>query len=186
MQALLHLLVGVEQGQARQLLTAARSKGPFKGNSYEIRISADFSKETNEHLKAFLSLRPGLRQLEVKYGIFELAHIWVTKNGQSKDFYDPEDLRLYLDDLSTTLMDLTPQNMPADVTKDFLVALLPLIPLEGRPVGARKTHQRGRDLVRLSRPHDDRDKVLLAVEHYTQQMDRDNSCSPLKPVPTST
>ncbi|KAJ1154275.1 hypothetical protein NDU88_007029 [Pleurodeles waltl] len=40
-------------------------QGPFRANDYEIRMSADFSKETNECCKAFLSLRPHLRQLEV-------------------------------------------------------------------------------------------------------------------------
>ncbi|KAJ1114318.1 hypothetical protein NDU88_002556 [Pleurodeles waltl] len=78
----------------------------------QIHIAADFSKGTNKHRKAFFSLRPHLRQLEVKYGLFELAHMWVTKNGQSKDFYDPEDLQLYLDDLPITAMDLSPQNLP--------------------------------------------------------------------------
>ncbi|KAJ1209135.1 hypothetical protein NDU88_004513 [Pleurodeles waltl] len=129
---------------------------------------------TNQCRKTFLSLRPHLRQLEVKNELFEPARIWVTKNGQSKDFYNPEGLRLYLDDLSTTLMDLTTQNLPTDVTKDSLDALLPLISLEGRPPGGRETYQSGRDPARLSGPHDDRGKGLLAVAHYTQQMDRVN------------
>ncbi|KAJ1105737.1 hypothetical protein NDU88_003142 [Pleurodeles waltl] len=81
--------------------------------------------------------------------------MWVTKNGQSKDFYDPEDLQLYLDNLSTTLMDLSPQNLSTDTTKDSLDALFPLIPSKGWNLGGRETHQRGRDPGRLSRPHDD-------------------------------
>ncbi|KAJ1216277.1 hypothetical protein NDU88_003881 [Pleurodeles waltl] len=97
----------------------------------------------------------------------------------SKDFYDPEDLRLYLDDLSTTFMDLTPPTLPSDTTKDSSEALLPLIPSEGLPLGSRETSQRGRDPAKHSRPHDDRGKALLAVEHYTQQTDRAKSCSPL-------
>ncbi|KAJ1100512.1 hypothetical protein NDU88_005595 [Pleurodeles waltl] len=46
--------------QACQLLLEARSRGPFKAQGYEVRITADFSKETNDCSKAFLSLRPGL------------------------------------------------------------------------------------------------------------------------------
>ncbi|KAJ1110438.1 hypothetical protein NDU88_007789 [Pleurodeles waltl] len=65
----------------------------------EIRISADFSKETSERRRAYLALRPRLRQMEVKYGLFEPARMWVTKNGVSQDFYDPEDLRSFLDGL---------------------------------------------------------------------------------------
>ncbi|KAJ1157612.1 hypothetical protein NDU88_010317 [Pleurodeles waltl] len=43
----------------------ACTHGPFRHDDYEIRIAADFSKETNDRRKAFLALRPRLRQLEV-------------------------------------------------------------------------------------------------------------------------
>ncbi|KAJ1099425.1 hypothetical protein NDU88_004526 [Pleurodeles waltl] len=81
----------------RQLLQAARTHSPFRMEGYDIHITADYSKDTNERRKAFLALRPRLRQLEVKYGLFDPARMWVTKNGVFKDFYDPEDLRLFLD-----------------------------------------------------------------------------------------
>ncbi|KAJ1156232.1 hypothetical protein NDU88_008956 [Pleurodeles waltl] len=83
--------------QTRQLLQEARSHSPFLPEGYEVRIAADFSKETNDRCKPFLSLRPRLRQLEVKYGLFEPARMWVTKDSKSQDFYKPEELRLYLD-----------------------------------------------------------------------------------------
>ncbi|KAJ1210073.1 hypothetical protein NDU88_005441 [Pleurodeles waltl] len=51
--------------QVRQLLTVARAQGPFKTNGYEIRITANFWRETNERWKGFLALRPKMRQLEV-------------------------------------------------------------------------------------------------------------------------
>ncbi|KAJ1107365.1 hypothetical protein NDU88_004756 [Pleurodeles waltl] len=86
----------------------AHTHGPFRHDDYEIRITADFLKETNDRCKAFLALRPRLRQLEVKYDLFEPAHMWIPKNGQSKDFYNLEDLRLFLDGLTTTPMDMTP------------------------------------------------------------------------------
>ncbi|KAJ1118248.1 hypothetical protein NDU88_006443 [Pleurodeles waltl] len=82
----------LRHGQARQLLLAAREHGPFHVEGYEIRRKADFSKETNDRRKALLALRPQMRQLEVKYGLFEPARLWVTKSFVSKDFYDPEDL----------------------------------------------------------------------------------------------
>ncbi|KAJ1198689.1 hypothetical protein NDU88_002528 [Pleurodeles waltl] len=149
-------------------------------DGYEIRIAADFSKETNECHKTFLSLRPRIRQLEMKYRLFEPTHMWVTKNRQSKDLYDPEDLQLYLNDLSTKFMDLTPPSLPDDATMDSSDASL------GRSLSDRETHQRGRDPARHSRPHDDRGKALLAVAHYTQQMDRDKSHSTVKSIPTPT
>ncbi|KAJ1176364.1 hypothetical protein NDU88_001646 [Pleurodeles waltl] len=88
--------------QACQLIQKARTQGPCQLDGHTIRISADFSKETNNRCMAFLALRPQLRQLEVKYGLFDPARMWITKNGISKDFYNPEDLRAFLDGLSLT------------------------------------------------------------------------------------
>ncbi|KAJ1141135.1 hypothetical protein NDU88_007470 [Pleurodeles waltl] len=85
--------------QARQLPPVARIQGPFKSGTLEVRLSADFSKETAEQRKAFLSLRTRLRHLDVKFGLFEPARKWITKNGESWNFYHPEDLRVFLDRL---------------------------------------------------------------------------------------
>ncbi|KAJ1124008.1 hypothetical protein NDU88_002472 [Pleurodeles waltl] len=85
--------------QTRQLLQAARTHGPFRLDDLEVRLTDYFSKETSERRKAFLVLLPRLRQLDVKYGLFEPARMWITKNGVSKDFYDPRDLRVFLDGL---------------------------------------------------------------------------------------
>ncbi|KAJ1139207.1 hypothetical protein NDU88_005582 [Pleurodeles waltl] len=95
----------LRHAQTRQLLQAARNHGPFRMEKYEIRITADYSKDTNECRKAFLALRPRLCQLEMKYGLFDPARMWVTKNGVSKDFYNPEDLRLFLDSFQHQPMD---------------------------------------------------------------------------------
>ncbi|KAJ1209783.1 hypothetical protein NDU88_005156 [Pleurodeles waltl] len=65
-------------------------------DGYAVRIMADNSKDTNERRKGFLALRPRLLQLEIKYGLFDPAKMWITKNGLSNDSYDPEDLRLFL------------------------------------------------------------------------------------------
>ncbi|KAJ1084349.1 hypothetical protein NDU88_004500 [Pleurodeles waltl] len=88
--------------QARQLLQTARTQGPLQLDILEIRLSADFSRETAEHRRAFLSLRPRLRHLNVKFGLFEPARMWITKNGESRTFYDPEDLRMFLEWLHDT------------------------------------------------------------------------------------
>ncbi|KAJ1084191.1 hypothetical protein NDU88_004343 [Pleurodeles waltl] len=85
--------------QARQLLQAAKMQGPFRSGTLEIRLSADFSKETAERRKAFLSLCTHLCHLDLKFGLFEPAKMWITKNGESQNFYDPEDLRALLDGL---------------------------------------------------------------------------------------
>ncbi|KAJ1218171.1 hypothetical protein NDU88_005754 [Pleurodeles waltl] len=70
----------LRHNQTRQILQAARNHGPFQIDQHYIRITADYSKETNERRKAFLALRPRLRQLEMKYGLFDPARMWVTKN----------------------------------------------------------------------------------------------------------
>ncbi|KAJ1210062.1 hypothetical protein NDU88_005430 [Pleurodeles waltl] len=141
---------------------------PFRADGYEIHVMADFSKETNECLKAFLSLRPRLSQLEVKYVLFEPARMWITKNGQSQDFYDPEDLLLYLNDLMPKSMDTTPQTLPADVLRNSSDAMLLPTSSDARSLGDRGVSQRGRDQSKYLRLPNDRGKALLAVAHHTQ------------------
>ncbi|KAJ1115763.1 hypothetical protein NDU88_003985 [Pleurodeles waltl] len=106
----------LRHGQAHQLLLVAQAHGPFWVEAYEIHITADFSKETNDRRKAFLALRPQLRQLEMKYALFELARMWVTNNGVSIN--EPEDLCLFLDGLLPQSMDTNtparPQVLPTD------------------------------------------------------------------------
>ncbi|KAJ1215238.1 hypothetical protein NDU88_002847 [Pleurodeles waltl] len=97
--------------QAHQLLQAARAQGPLRLGTLEIRLSADFSKETADRRRAFLSLRPRLRHLDVKFGLFKPARMWITKNGESRTFYNPEDLRIFLERLQeqTQPMETTAQ-----------------------------------------------------------------------------
>ncbi|KAJ1130439.1 hypothetical protein NDU88_008792 [Pleurodeles waltl] len=97
--------------QARQLLQTARTQGSFRSGNLEIRMSADFSKETANRRKAFLSSRTQLCCLEVKFGLFEPARMWITKNGESLNFYDPEELRTFLEGLQdqTQYMEMTTQ-----------------------------------------------------------------------------
>ncbi|KAJ1144084.1 hypothetical protein NDU88_010386 [Pleurodeles waltl] len=97
----------LRHNQTRQILQAARKQGPFQLDQYVIRITADYSKETNDRRKAFLALRPLLRQLEIKYSLFDPARMWVTKNGVSKDFYNPEELQIFLDSFQPQSMDST-------------------------------------------------------------------------------
>ncbi|KAJ1211072.1 hypothetical protein NDU88_006434 [Pleurodeles waltl] len=168
--------------QTRQLLQVARNYGPFPIDKYEIRITADYSKDTNERRKAFLALRPRLRQLEIKYGLFDPARMWVTRNGVSKDFYNPEDLRLFLDSFQHQPMDSTTPTRPQDTAGDGSY-----IPPLGPERGGTERHDtdncpRGRDLERLTRAHDDRGQVLHVVVLHTQLSERDKSRSPLKPA----
>ncbi|KAJ1219243.1 hypothetical protein NDU88_006812 [Pleurodeles waltl] len=146
-----------------------------------IRISTDFSKETSERRRAFLALRPWLRQMEVKYSLFDPARMWITKNGASKDFYDPEDLRSFLDGLS--LMDSSTLTPHRDAT--IADQSTPSTDLAPRGSGSVQHHSlsypRGRDLERLLNSHNDRGQVLYAAALYWQVVDRDKSCSPLKP-----
>ncbi|KAJ1110774.1 hypothetical protein NDU88_008120 [Pleurodeles waltl] len=45
--------------QAWKLIAAARSHGPYTHEGHELRIAADFSWETNDQRKAFLSIGSG-------------------------------------------------------------------------------------------------------------------------------
>ncbi|KAJ1161595.1 hypothetical protein NDU88_002079 [Pleurodeles waltl] len=89
----------LRHGQAHQILQITRVQGPLRLGTLEIRLADDFSKETVDRRRAFLSLRPRLRHLDVKFGLFEPARMWITKNGESRTFFDPEDLRTFLDRL---------------------------------------------------------------------------------------
>ncbi|KAJ1210135.1 hypothetical protein NDU88_005503 [Pleurodeles waltl] len=102
---------GLDQQVATVEMQAARMHGPFRLGALEIRLSADFSKETAERRKAFLALRTRLRHLDVKFSLFEPARMWITKIGESRNFYDPEDLRAFLDGLhdQSHTMEITPQ-----------------------------------------------------------------------------
>ncbi|KAJ1082609.1 hypothetical protein NDU88_002774 [Pleurodeles waltl] len=172
--------------QARQLIQRARTQVPCQLHGHTIRISADFSKETSDRCWAFLALRPRLRQLEVKYGLFDPTRMWRTKNGISKDFYDPEDLRSFLDGLSLTdSSTLTPHRDMMATDQNTLLQDL-------APGGSESDHQsviscpRGRDLERLLHSHDNRGQVLHAVVLHTQVADRGKSRSPLKPLAETT
>ncbi|KAJ1217766.1 hypothetical protein NDU88_005356 [Pleurodeles waltl] len=149
-------------------------------------MSADFYKETSDRHRTFLALRPRLRQLEVKYGLFEPARMWVTKNGTSKDFYDPEDLRSFLDGLSLIDSSTSTPHQDAMATDQNFSSQ------ELEPGGSGSAHQtllrcpRGRDLERLLHSHNDRAQVLNAVALHTQVADRDKSHSPLKHQAEST
>ncbi|KAJ1181842.1 hypothetical protein NDU88_007041 [Pleurodeles waltl] len=105
-------------GETCQLLQVARTHGPFRVDKYDVRITAGYSKDTNERRKTFLTLRPRLRQLEMKYGLFDPARMWVTKNGVSKDFYNPEDLRLFLDSFQNQTKDPATSNRSQDTIED--------------------------------------------------------------------
>ncbi|KAJ1149251.1 hypothetical protein NDU88_002066 [Pleurodeles waltl] len=104
--------------QACQLLQKAQVQGPFRMNDLQLRMTADFSKETRDCRKAFLALRPHLQQLEIKFSLFEPARMWITKNNVSKDIYDPTDLSLYLDSISDRSMDMSNRTLPqAQITQ---------------------------------------------------------------------
>ncbi|KAJ1143355.1 hypothetical protein NDU88_009664 [Pleurodeles waltl] len=56
--------------QARQVLSKARSQGPFLLEDHEVRVAVDFSRITNEKRKAFLALRPQLCKLDIMGHIY--------------------------------------------------------------------------------------------------------------------
>ncbi|KAJ1205739.1 hypothetical protein NDU88_001166 [Pleurodeles waltl] len=172
----------LRHGQIRQLLQLSRRQGPLRLDPLEIRLSSDFSKETADRRRAFLSLRPRLRHLNIKFSLFEPARMWITKNGESRIFYDPEDLKSFLEGLhdptqpmeSTTQPPQDAQNQTRGMGQSEIA-----LDIDGRPITDPQT--RGRDLERLTKSFDDRGQFLQAVAMHTQLPDRDKSRSPLKP-----
>ncbi|KAJ1159000.1 hypothetical protein NDU88_011670 [Pleurodeles waltl] len=164
-----------------QILLIAQSQGPFRTADDEVCITADFSKETNDHRKAFLALSPQLRHLDVKFGLFHPAQMRITKDGVSSYFYDPVDLRLYLDSLSPMGMDTSTMTRPSTQIVGAQSTPPHSATLEVEPHHDNDLCLRGRDPERLTRIHSDRDQLLQVVAQHTQLLDRDKSCSPLKP-----
>ncbi|KAJ1082553.1 hypothetical protein NDU88_002718 [Pleurodeles waltl] len=109
--------------------------------------------------------------------------MWITKNGESQNFYDPEDLRAFLDGLHDQSQDI---EMAAQNALD----IRDLPPGVGYPVTAPKPEGRftadplvrGRDLDRLTKTYNDRGQVIQAVAMHTQTSERDKSHSLLKPT----
>ncbi|KAJ1211086.1 hypothetical protein NDU88_006448 [Pleurodeles waltl] len=148
--------------QTRQLLQEARAHGPFQSDGLEVRLTSDFSKETSDHRRAFLALRPHLHQLDVKYGLFEPARMWITKNGESRDFYVPADLQMFLEGLRDHTQ---PIDMETSIRTQGIQSLLPRVApsahvLEARGWAAADSHVRGRDLERLTKSHVEMGQVL--------------------------
>ncbi|KAJ1101018.1 hypothetical protein NDU88_006093 [Pleurodeles waltl] len=157
--------------QVRQILTAARKPGPYDLEGHKVFIAADFSTETNAKRKAFLQLRLRLRKWDIKYGLLEPATMWITMDGNSRYYTEPEDLVCFLDSLDDQHMDSTPldktsMNSPLQLQKDP------------------QSHCTGRLHVRTFRKQFDRDKAVHCVKSLTQENPRDKSRSPLK-SPTS-
>ncbi|KAJ1100983.1 hypothetical protein NDU88_006058 [Pleurodeles waltl] len=124
----------LRHGQVRQLLQMSRMQGPLRLGSLEICLSADFSKETADRRRAFLSLRPRLRHLDVKFGLFEPARMWLTKNGESRTFYDPEDLKTFLEGLHDQTQPMESATQPPPKNTE---------PNQGNgPTGNRSGHRR--------------------------------------------
>ncbi|KAJ1155185.1 hypothetical protein NDU88_007920 [Pleurodeles waltl] len=172
----------LRHGQVRQLLQMFRMQGPLRLGSLEIRLSVDFSKETADRRRAFLSLRPRLRHLDVKFGLFEPARMWITKNEESQTFYDPEDLKTFLEGLHDPTQPMESATQPPQDIQNQTRGtgqLETALDTDGRPTTDPQT--RGRDLERLTKSFDDRCQVLQAVAMHTQLSDRDKSRSPLKP-----
>ncbi|KAJ1156051.1 hypothetical protein NDU88_008776 [Pleurodeles waltl] len=109
--------------------------------------------------------------------------MWITKGGKSRDFYDPEDLRVFLEGLQnqTQSMDTVTQ-LPQDMLGPLLSAALPTPTPEAVGQTTADSHSRGRDLERRTKSHDNRGQVLQAVAIHMQIADRDKSRSPLKPT----
>ncbi|KAJ1101447.1 hypothetical protein NDU88_006515 [Pleurodeles waltl] len=150
--------------QARQLLQTALTQGSFRSGNLEIRISADFSKETADRRKAFLSVRTQLCRLDVKFGLFKPARMWITKNGESRNLYDPEDLRTVLEGLQdqTQSMEMTAQ-LPQTTRGPLLSTGYPIPAPEPEMHPTTDPQSRGRDFERLTKSYDDRGQVLQAV-----------------------
>ncbi|KAJ1113235.1 hypothetical protein NDU88_001489 [Pleurodeles waltl] len=106
----------------------------------------------------------------------------LRKMACPKNFYDPEDLRSFLDGLLH--LDTSTPNPPRDPTVTDQNALPQDLAPGGSGFGHHPTvsHPMGWDLERLVNSLNDRGQVLHSVVLHTQVADRDRSHSTLKPA----
>ncbi|KAJ1137649.1 hypothetical protein NDU88_004047 [Pleurodeles waltl] len=166
--------------QARQLLQTVHMQGPFRMNDLRIRMTADFSKETSERRKAFIALLPRMRQLEIKFGLFETARMWITKKYVSKDFYDPTDLSLYLDSISDHPIDMTSRILSHAQATQARTPPSMETTSERQDHDPSETSKRGRYLERLSKNYEDRDTAV--EDRETEQRGYDILATPGAPT----
>ncbi|KAJ1177497.1 hypothetical protein NDU88_002752 [Pleurodeles waltl] len=72
--------------QPQQVLSTAQTQGPFLLEGHEVRVAADFSRTTNEKQKVSLALRPQLRKLDIKFGLFEPALLAIAHESFPKEY----------------------------------------------------------------------------------------------------
>ncbi|KAJ1154510.1 hypothetical protein NDU88_007261 [Pleurodeles waltl] len=75
--------------QARQVISTAKTQGTVSLEGYEIRVAADFSRITNDKRRAFLALRPQLRFMDIKYGLFEPAQVTLLRGCEAQRTREP-------------------------------------------------------------------------------------------------
>ncbi|KAJ1150163.1 hypothetical protein NDU88_002960 [Pleurodeles waltl] len=91
--------INTAQDRDQELLYLRSKLTVLENRSHRDICFFGFPEHIKDCQKAFLAFGPRLRQLEMKYGLFELARMWFTNNGVYKDFYEAEDLHLFLDGL---------------------------------------------------------------------------------------
>ncbi|KAJ1188615.1 hypothetical protein NDU88_005374 [Pleurodeles waltl] len=135
--------------QARQVISTARSQGPYSLEGHEVREASDFSRVTNEKRKASLALQLQLTTLDIKFVLFEPAHMWIMYNGKSTDFTEPADLCSFLDDLAQHPMDHTPTLSRPDppAMGDPPIRLSFLVPSSPRFTTARSNRRKAKSML---------------------------------------
>ncbi|KAJ1149759.1 hypothetical protein NDU88_002564 [Pleurodeles waltl] len=168
--------------QVQQLLVAAHSHGPYDFEGRELRMASDFSWDTNDKQRAFLPLRPQFHQMDIKFGLFEPACMWITKAGKAKDFYDPQALRQFLDDLLQQPMDSS-SNAALTTLCSQGASAHPQSLVDKWGSGGPQTQKWCRPADSTPRSHEDRETALQTVAVLTREHGRDKSRFILKPLP---
>ncbi|KAJ1216953.1 hypothetical protein NDU88_004551 [Pleurodeles waltl] len=65
----------IRHEQVMQLLSPARSHGPYDQEGHTLCIAEGFSKEITDRRKAFLAFRPRLGRMDIKFRLFKLAQM---------------------------------------------------------------------------------------------------------------
>ena len=106
--------------------------------------------------------------------------MWIIKDSKSKYFFDPEDLRIFFETVTTQSMDTASPDLASSAEA------LPAPPNSTSTAAGSRRHSdngkwgRNKDSDRTTRLQEGRDMALQAVSNITHDSSRDKSRSPLK------
>lgn len=99
------ILYFLEYTDLLKVLAASKKLSRIVWSGHTLYFSQDYAKATADRRKAFLQLRPQLRDLGARYGLFHPCLFKVTYNNKTTAYDDPLKLKSFLNSSGSVIMD---------------------------------------------------------------------------------